>query len=81
MATGGQTICTEGSSRECEFPLCRMAFSACLSHCCCNLECAAINANVINMCLMQLFNVWVEPLVEVTVNLSDQKDSVVIEVQ
>ena len=30
---------------------------------------------------MQLFNVWVEPLVEVTVNLSDQKDSVVIEVQ
>lgn len=30
---------------------------------------------------MQLFNVWVEPLVEVTVRLSDKKDAVVIEVQ
>lgn len=30
---------------------------------------------------MQLFNVWVEPLVEVTVKLSDRKDAVVIEVQ
>ena len=29
---------------------------------------------------MQLFNVWVEPLVEVMVHLSDQKDAVVIEV-
>lgn len=30
---------------------------------------------------MQLFNVWVEPLVEVTVHLSDGKDAVFIEVQ
>lgn len=30
---------------------------------------------------MQLFNVWVEPLVEVTVRLSDRKDAVFIEVQ
>lgn len=30
---------------------------------------------------MQLFNVWVEPLVEVTVHLSDRKDAVVIKVQ
>lgn len=32
------------------------------------------------LCWMQLFNVWVEPLVEVTVHLSDQRDAVVIQV-
>ena len=31
--------------------------------------------------LLQLFNVWVEPLVEVVVHLSEQKDFVKIEVR
>ncbi len=34
----------------------------------------------IGLCL-QLFNVWVEPLVEVVVHLSNNKDAVVIEVR
>lgn len=39
----------------------------------------AASRSDIGLCV-QLFNVWVEPLVEVVVHLSNNKDAVVIEV-
>lgn len=39
----------------------------------------SVNLSFFSVCL-QLFNVWVEPLVEVVVHLSDQKDAVILEV-
>lgn len=40
----------------------------------------SINQSKIFSLCLQLFNVWVEPLVEVVVHLSDQKDAVILEV-